>query len=103
MRLPSGILVTLRSAFVAALALAGGACSHVPEPTTDFRPVATLINATIRANHYRPTELDSVRYRQIENGVIALGATAESGEAFRTGFNGLWKNGPFSHVALLRA
>jgi carboxyl-terminal processing protease len=95
--------VTLRFVLAAVFVLVGGACSHVPEQASDFRPVATLINDTIRANHYRPTELDTARYRQIENDVIALSATAESGEAFRTGFNGIWKNGPFSHVTLLRA
>lgn len=95
--------MNLRFALAAAFTLVGVACSHVPEQTNDVRAIAASINDTIRANHYRPDELDSDQYRQIENDVIALADTAVSGEAFRTGFNEIWKHGPFSHVALLRA
>lgn len=95
--------VNSRCVLAIATLLVAGACSHVPAPANDFRAAAESINATIRANHYRPTELDSDRYLRIEANVLALGDTAASGEAFRSGFNGIWKQGPFSHVALLRA
>ena len=36
----------------------------------------TLINDSIRANHYHPAELDNDTYRQIEKDVIALGDKA---------------------------
>lgn len=96
-------LVNPRFVLATVVVLVAGACSHVPEQAHDLRATAELINDTIRANHYRPTELDDARYRQIENDVIALGNTAASGDEFMAGFNGLWKGGPFSHVALLRA
>lgn len=95
--------MNVRFALATASILVVGACSHIPEQTTDVRAIATSVNETIRTNHYRPDELDSDRYRQIENDVIALADMAESGEAFRAGFNDIWKQGPFSHVALLRA
>lgn len=92
-----------RYMLAAAVVLIAGACSSVPETANGFRAAAKAINDTIRANHYRPTELDNDRYRQIEGEVIGLGGTATSSEEFRAGFNGIWKQGPFSHVALLRA
>lgn len=95
--------MNLRSVLATVVVLVASACSHVPEYANDFRAAAESINGTIRANHYHPTELDNDRYRQIEKDVIALGDTAASGEEFRAGFNDIWKKGPFSHVALLRA
>jgi carboxyl-terminal processing protease len=68
-----------------------------------FRAIAQSINATIRANHYRPAELDSVAYRQIEAEVVALGQRSATADAFLAGFNALWRRGPFSHVGLRRA
>jgi hypothetical protein len=97
-----GGLVKLRIPLAALAAPVITACSHVPEQTIDFRAVARPINGIIRAHHYRSTELDSERYRQIENDVVALGNTAGSSEGFRAGFNEIRKNGPFSHVALVR-
>jgi hypothetical protein len=69
----------------------------------DFRAAAELINHTIRANHYNPTELENDTYRQIEEEVIAVGGMTASSDDFMTGFRRTWANGPFSHVSLLAA
>ena len=69
----------------------------------NFRETAAAINHTIRTNHYRRSELDSVTYRQIEQDVISLGERAASADEFVTGFNAIWRKGPFSHVGLKRA
>ena len=78
-------------------------CSDVPAQADNFRDAAEAINATIRANHYRRTELDGAPYRQIEHDVIALGERATSAEQFIESFNALWRKGPFSHVSLRKA
>ncbi len=68
-----------------------------------FRETAEAINNTIRANHYRRAELDSDAYRRIERDTIALGEKAASADEFMGGFKAIWRNGPFSHVALQKA
>jgi carboxyl-terminal processing protease len=70
---------------------------------SDFRAAAESINATIRANHYRPAELDNDAYRQIEQNVLALADEATSADEFLKGFGAIWKKGPFSHVGLRKA
>jgi C-terminal processing protease CtpA/Prc len=90
-----------RRLFLAAAATA--LCSDVLGQSSKFRPVADSINAKIRANHYRRTELDSEAYRRIEQDVIELGDRAATAEEFIAGFNALWRKGPFSHVSLRRA
>ena len=92
-----------RRVLVVAAALIIGACAQLPGPTGDFSATAARINAVVRAHHYRPAELDDPRYREVERAVTALGGRATSSEEFRAGFNDIWKQGPFSHVALLRA
>ena len=89
--------------FAAALAMIASVCSPVLGQTGTFRETANAINHTIRANHYRPAELDSEAYRQIETEVIALGEKAASADEFMSGFNVLWRKGPFSHVGLRKA
>ena len=86
-----------------ALSLMAGVFSNVLGQSPNFREAADSINKTIRANHYRPTELGSEAYQQIEQDVIALGERAVSAEDFMNGFNALWRKGPFSHVALRKA
>lgn len=95
--------MNLRFPLTAAAFLVAGTCSHGALEAADFRRAAESINETIRANHYRPTELDNDAYRQIEKNVIALSETAASADEFVNGFNGIWQKGPFSHVALRRA
>jgi hypothetical protein len=86
-------------------ASAASLCSPVfgQNARASFGKAAESINATIRANHYRRTELDSDAYRRIEKDVIALGERATSAEEFVEGFNALWRKGPFSHVSLRKA
>ena len=69
----------------------------------NFHEAALAINATIRANHYHPDELNSGAYRQIEREVIELGKNTTAADQFMKGFNELWSKGPFSHVGLRRA
>jgi carboxyl-terminal processing protease len=95
--------VTLRSSLVIAAAVVAGACLAGAAAAADFRATAHGANDTIRANHYRPAELDTDAYRQIEKNVLALGETATSADEFMKGFNDLWRKGPFSHVGLRRA
>jgi hypothetical protein len=71
--------------------------------SASFRETAEAINGTIRANYFRPAELDTDAYRQIERGVIALGEKSTSADEFMNGFNAIWRNGPFSHVGLQKA
>ena len=89
--------------FAAALSLVACVCSDALAQTGNFRETAESINHTIRANHYRPAELDSEAYRQIEADVIALGEKSTSADEFMNGFNALWRKGPFSHVGLRKA
>lgn len=84
----------------AALALTPGMSSDASGQGSNFRDAAVAINNTIRANHYNRAELDSDRYRQIEQEVMALGEKATSADEFMNGFNAIWSKGPFSHVGL---
>lgn len=86
----------------AILVLVAG-CSPGGETGGDFRLTAESINATIRTHHYHPAELERAEYREIESQVLALGDTARTAESFLTGFREIWRDGPFSHVALVRA
>lgn len=96
------LLMAAASGCAAAFAGPAMAAQAGTEPG-GFRAVAESINATIRANHYRPAELDSDAYRRIEAEVIALGERSATAAEFMTGFNALWRRGPFSHVGLRRA
>jgi carboxyl-terminal processing protease len=95
--------VNLRFPLIAAVSLIAGAGIHGAVAAADFRATAESINKTIRANHYHAAELDNDAYREIEQAVIALAATAASADEFMNGFNGIWRKGPFSHVGLQRA
>ena len=88
---------------VAALCLSIAICTDAFGQAGSFREAAESINNTIRANHYRPAELDSDAYRQIEANVLALGEKSRSATQFMKDFNTLWRKGPFSHVALRKA
>jgi carboxyl-terminal processing protease len=88
--------------FVILMLLAGIGAIASGQGST-FRDAAVAINSTIRANHYHPAELDTDRYRQIEQDVLALGEKATSAHEFMEGFKAIWRNGPFSHVGLQEA
>jgi carboxyl-terminal processing protease len=89
--------------FALVLTLIPGIGSHASGQSRNFRDAAVAINETIRANHYHRAELDSDRYRQIEQDVLALGEKAASADEFMNGFNAIWRKGPFSHVSLQKA
>ena len=80
-----------------------GAGAEALAQSVQLRETAAMINGTIRANYFRPAELDSDAYRQIEEDVIALAETATSADEFMNGFNAIWRKGPFSHVGLQKA
>ena len=90
------------------LYLLQAACTHTPPAAVEDAPVVTsrydeaaaAINATMRANHYNPSELDGPAYAAMETGLLDLARSSKSDEAFLSGFADLWKTGPFSHVAL---
>jgi carboxyl-terminal processing protease len=88
---------------LASAALLAGIGSDAFAQATPFGEAAAAINATVRANHYRRTELDSEAYREIEKEVVALGEQATSADEFVSGFRAIWRNGPFSHVSLQKA
>lgn len=89
-----------RSVLFAAFAAVVASFFGEPATAADFLEAARAANSTIRANHYRPAELETDAYRRIESDVLALGQSATSADEFIKGFNSLWRGGPFSHVAL---
>ncbi len=68
-----------------------------------YEEAAQTINALMRTHHYNPQELESDAYKRIEAATRALGASAASDEEFISGYNALWRGGPFSHVRLSKA
>ena len=66
----------------------------------ELQEITAAISETMRAHHYNPDVLASADYAAIEEQVDALAASAQSTEAFITGFNAIWTDGPFSHVVL---
>ena len=89
--------------FAAALTLAALFGSNAAAQAPQFRDSAVAIDHTIRANHYHRDELDSDRYRQIQQEVMALAEKAASADEFMNAFNTIWRNGPFSHVSLRKS
>lgn len=91
--------------FVVVLLSATG-ISHAEDeisPKTHYPSVATAINATMRAYHYDPEELDTPEYLRIETAISALGESVTSDQQFIEGFREIWSNGPFSHVTFNEA
>lgn len=93
----------IRAILLAATVVLAGIAHPGQAQDGDFREAAARINATIRAHHYHQDELDSDRYRAIEQEVLALASKAASPDEFMNGFNTLWRKGPFSHVSLRMA
>lgn len=91
------LVITLSSAIAA---------SHAEErvgPKTDYIEVAAAINATMRAHHYNPDELDEPEYLRIEAAISTLGKSTTSDQEFIEGFRRIWASGPFSHVSISEA
>jgi len=97
---------TLLSFAITIIAFELVAVSHADDPVnpnTNYPEVATAINETMRAYHYDPAELDTPAYKRIEAAISELAEVTTSDEAFIEGFQEIWKNGPFSHVAISKA
>ena len=97
---------TIKSFAIAIMAINLVALSHADDlvsPKTDYAEVVAAINETMRAYHYDPAELDTPDYRRIEAALTALAEVTTSDEAFVEGFQDIWENGPFSHVAISTA
>ena len=83
--------------FSASASLAGEGAAPL---ATDYPAIAAVIDKTIQANHYNPAELDSDHYRRVVSEVAALAKSVDSDDAFISGFESIWNDGPFSHVDL---
>ena len=97
---------SVKNLFLGIALLSAIEASHAEErvsPKTDYLEVAAAINATMRAHHYNPDELDMPEYLRIEAAISALGKSTTSDEEFIEGFRQIWANGPFSHVSISAA
>ncbi|MGE3582195.1 MAG: S41 family peptidase [Hyphomonadaceae bacterium] len=91
--------------FTAALAAAAMLCfsaagARAQTAEADLPAIAAAIDETMRAHHFDPAVLNDPAYRALHGEVEALAQRAGSREAFVSGFNALWREGPFSHVNL---
>lgn len=82
------------------LLLAGSVWAQAPAQTRQFDDVAAATSALMRQRLYDPSWVSDARYAQIEAQVTGLAAQVQTREAFVSGFNKLWRDGPFSHVQL---
>ncbi|MFI0429414.1 S41 family peptidase [Mariniflexile sp. HMF6888] len=62
--------------------------------------VSDSISQLMSKYHYNPKELKKDDYLVLEKKVKNLAKRVKTKEEFITGFNELWKDGPFSHVSL---
>jgi len=83
--------------FSASAALAGEGAAPL---ATDYPATAGVIDKTIHEHHYNPAQLDSDHYRRVVAEVAALAKSVDSDDAFISGFENIWNDGPFSHVDL---
>ena len=80
-------------------------CNQPTEPKNkqlnqDLAIVTDSITQLMAQYHYNPDELTSDEYLQLGEKMLDLAKTVETKAAFIDGFNGLWQDGPFSHVRL---
>jgi carboxyl-terminal processing protease len=79
------------------------------EQVSDMLAVSQFTQATdeieqiLQANIYDPKVLLSSAYKNLQAEIHALSIQAKSESEFIDGFNLLWKNGPFSHVKLVKS
>ena len=86
---------------VAAPAFSGSTDADVTRPPPrDYVEIVAAIDATMRAHHYDPVELETPEYRRVAADVRAMAELATSDPVFLDGFRTLWSDGPFSHVTL---
>lgn len=96
------------AAIIGGIVLLEGCASPSPdEPAAAALPgysaVAVAAGEAIRAHHFDPGALDDPAYVATEARIAALAAHARSREEFISGFNSIWREGPFSHVRLTEA
>ena len=91
---------TVFTASLLALALAAPSLAQDAQAPADLPAVADAINSAMHAYHYNPAELESPAYLAVEQAVLELARTATTHEEFKTGFDAIWDDGPFSHVDL---
>lgn len=80
-----------------------GAIAAQETPAQNFTQTVAAIEQTLQANHYNPKELNSLEYKTVISRVRELASTASDKKLFITGFNDVWRSGPFSHVHLSQA
>lgn len=103
---PREWLAPLAAGLMATAAAAAAAAQPAPAPTPaaeqapDLVQVADAIAVLMRSHHYDPAVETDPEFLAIEARVRALAETSGSREDFVTGFNRLWREGPFSHVRL---
>lgn len=61
---------------------------------------AAAISEAMRQHHYDPAALADPAYRAIEARVAELATHVQTADEFVSGFNAIWRQGPFSHVRL---
>lgn len=88
-----------------AAVMAQTAPDPAPAATTD--PAAAEVAGAIRDGFRRylfdPALLSQPEFQAIEARMFEAAGRAESVDAFRRSFNGLWREGPISHVVVRRA
>ena len=99
---------TLPQFLALALMLAGATFTsqgqtNVTDIAIDLVASANDITTTLKSYVYDPSMLDTVAFKQVERDVLQLAQQAGSQQEFISGFNDIWKNGPFSHVYLAPA
>lgn len=99
----SSVLLPLLPLQMACTHTQPAAAEEAQVPVSPYVETARAINATMRANHYAPAELDSSAYAVMEEDLLTLAEHAGSDEEFLLGFKNLWADGPFSHVTLNRS
>ncbi len=71
--------------------------------STTFKETVYEIDATLKAQHYNPKELQGSAYQKVLSEMKVLAGTATSQKEFIDGFRIIWSDGPFSHVQLSKA
>lgn len=106
---------SLLACSILALTLMAGAPSVVlaqtaPDPTPAAAAadpaafeVAEAIRDSFRQYLFDPALLSQPEFQAIEAQMFEAAGKAESVDAFRRSFNGLWREGPISHVVVRRA
>lgn len=85
----------LCSLFIVAATFSFTAAAKLP-----FEQTLDDIEKAMQTYHYSPKELSSQEYKEMQAKMKVLAESAETKKAFITGFNRLWREGPFSHVRI---